>query len=286
VFAPPLAELERARGAQERLDRDQLEQERSERERLALAERKRIESERQRIEQERIEEDRLERQRQGHARAERERAEEEARLRREEAERRSRVPEMATAPLTSRVGARPQAPTASVAQVAPQRSLLWRLRFVLGGLLLLGAMAYGVTVTRGGFSVPTGGAVVRTAGIGDTVRGTRWDYVLNNVTRAQNAGAARPRGVFIVVRLGVINRGAEGAEPSHAGFTLIDAAGKQYTPESLRGEAYASQTAFTWPRTFPVGQPVTAPLVFDVDPAARGLLLVISDVPQTRIRID
>ena len=69
------------------------------------------------------------------------------------------------------------------------------------------------------------------------------------------------------------------------GFAIIDSAGRQYAAESERSKAYTSQTDFIWPPTFPVGRPITLPLVFDVDPAAQGLELVIFDVPQTRIRI-
>jgi hypothetical protein len=281
-FAPPLAELEAARSARERVDDEHLRKERVEKKRLEQIQR-------EWVEQQQIEQDRVTREHRERARGEEERAEEDRRKRREEAERRSRAAEtLATStPLTDRVPPRAASVDATAGETgyAPE-PLLWRLRFVLGGLLLLALLLYAVNVARGGFSLPTGGAAsVRSVGIGETVRGPRWDYVLNNVSRAQSLGSAVPRGVFVVLRLAVTNKGVEGSEPPPGGFTLIDSAGKQYTVEPLRGEAYASQTAFAWPATFPPGRPVTAPLVFDVDPAATGLQLVIADVPQVRIRL-
>jgi hypothetical protein len=282
-LVPPLEELEKARLARERLDRVRLEHERIERGRLeGLARAKKIE-------QEQIEQDRVARQLRERARVEQERVDELARQRREKAERGPRAPvaTLSSTPLTSRVGGRPTPRSSASGEIeyAPE-PLLWRLRFFLGGLLLLSLMLYAVTLVRGGFSFPTaGGPTVRTVGIGETVTGGHWDVVLNNVMRASTVGTATPRGVFVVVRVAVTNKGAEGSEPSPGGFTIVDSNGKQYAAESTRSEAYTSQSVFAWPTSFPPGRPVTTPLVFDVDPAAKGLQLVIFDAPQARIRL-
>jgi hypothetical protein len=281
-LAPPLEELERARLARERLDRVRLEHERIERERLdGIA--------RAKIEQEQIEADRVARQLRERARLEQERADELARKRREEAEQQPRAPgaTMSSTPLTSRVAGRPTAlrSTAGEIEYAPE-PLLWRLRFFLGGLLLLSVVLYAVTLVRGGFSLPSpGGATIRTVGVGETVTGGHWDVVLNNVARTTSSGTATAQGVFVIVRVALTNKGAEGSEPSPGGFTIVDSNGKQYTAQSTGSEAYTSQTAFTWPASYPPGRPVTTPLVFDVDPAAKGLQLVIFDAPQARIRL-
>ncbi len=47
-----------------------------------------------------------------------------------------------------------------------------------------------------------------------------------------------------------------------------------------------SSTPYVWPPSFPSGRTVTTQLIFDVDPAAKGLQLVIQDVPKTRVRLD
>jgi hypothetical protein len=283
----PSAEVEQARIARERaaetLDRERIEKARLEKARL---DQERLE--RERIEQDQVENDRIGRELREHARIERARAEEVVRMRREEDLRRPQRAEVApqATPLISRAAARPTqaASAASAIEYAPD-PLWWRLRYFLGGLLLLSLVMYVLILVRGGFSLPGSVVSVRTVGVGETIHGPRWDYTLNSVSRTTVLGTSSPTGVYVVVRLAVINKGAEGSEPLPSGFQIVDSAGRRYSAESERGAVYASQSTFIWPATFPAGQVVALPLVFDVDPAAQGLELAIADAPQARIRV-
>jgi hypothetical protein len=263
VVSPPAERIERARLDQERMDRE-------------------------RVEQEQIEEDRAGRELREHARIERERANEVVRMRREEDERRPTVTKVAASatPLTSRAATRPTKASAGPSEIeyAPD-PLWWRLRYVLGGLLVLSVIMYALILVRGGFNLPGASASVRTVGVGETIHGPRWDYVLNNVSREPSIGTSTARGIYVVVRLAVTNKGVEGSEPSPTGFEIVDSVGRRYAAEAQRAAVYATQTTFVWPTTFPAGRPVALPLVFDVDPAAQGLELIIADALQARMRI-
>lgn len=171
-------------------------------------------------------------------------------------------------------------------------ALLWRLRFAIIGILLLGVGAYGFTLIRtGGASNVPGQQPLKTVGVGERISSPRWDYVVNGVQRTQTAGTASARGIYYVVRIGVTNRGTDGAQLSPSEFLLTDANGTEYRSESVAGGAYFSQTntqsQFIWPQAFPIGKATTVAVIFDVDPGVgRGMLLSISDVPTIRVKLD
>lgn len=165
-------------------------------------------------------------------------------------------------------------------------ALLWRLRFAIIGVLLLGVGAYGFTVIRTG-----GQQSIRTVGIAERFSSARWDYVVTGVQRSETAGNARARGIYFVVRIGVTNRGTDGAQLSPSDFLLTDGNGTEYRSESVAGGAYFSQSntqsQFIWPQTFPIGKTTTLAVIFDVDPSVgRGMRLSISDVPTVRVKLD
>ncbi len=227
-------------------------------------------------------------------RIERERAEDVLRARLQEEERRRLgVDESAEAASTWAMRYRPAAPEEVAAEAGPAfafdfGALLWRMRFALIGLLLLGVGVYGFTVVRTGVA-PGAQSQVRTVGIAERVSGQRWDYVVNSVQRIQAAGKAKPRGVFVVVRVGVANRIGSPAQISPGEFGLIDSAGLQYSPESTQSDVYSNPqntTQFTWPGTVSADRTVTVPLLFDVDPAAKGLRLTIAELPNVRVRLE
>jgi hypothetical protein len=236
-------------------------------------------------------------------RMERERSEELLRARLQEEERRRLgVDEADDAASTWAMRYRPQAAnspgSAESGAAAPAaldwRGLVWRMRFALIGLLLLAAGAYGFFSWRNGtpVSVASGGQQsFQTLGIAQKVTGTRWDYVVNGVQRAPTSGTSRARGTYYVVRIGVTNRGTEGAQLSPAEFTLIDASGTQYTAAGLSSGVYYgadnASSQFVWPQSFPVGKTASISVVFDVDPSlARGNQLAISELPRTRVNLD
>ncbi|HEU5288655.1 MAG TPA: hypothetical protein VFV20_09640 [Candidatus Limnocylindria bacterium] len=171
--------------------------------------------------------------------------------------------------------------------------LLWRLRFAIIGVLLLGVGAYGFTLVRSGgaSNVPGQPPQVKFVGIAQKVSSARWDYIVNGVQRATSAGTAAPRGVYYVVRVGITNRGTDGAQLSPGEFVLIDATGTEHRAEPATGAPYYSpsntQSQFIWPQSFPVGRAATVSVIFDVDPGlGRGMQLAISDLPATRVKLD
>ncbi|HZP97369.1 MAG TPA: DUF4352 domain-containing protein [Candidatus Limnocylindria bacterium] len=170
--------------------------------------------------------------------------------------------------------------------------LLWRLRFAIIGLLLLGVGAYGFTMVRtGGISSVPGQQAIKIVGIAQKVSSPRWDYIVNGVQRTDSAGTAKARGVFYVVRIGVTNRGTEGAQLSPSEFVLTDANGTEHRAEALASGAYYGpgnpQSQFVWPQSFPIGKSASLGVVFDVDPSlGRGMQLQIADLPDTRVKLD
>lgn len=162
------------------------------------------------------------------------------------------------------------------------RDRLWRLRFPVAGVLVVGLVWYGMTVFTGG----TGGAGVRTVSIGERVSGNGWEFTVSSATRVASAGSARPRGEFLVVRMGATNRGAAGAQLSPSDFELFDRTGKRYSAESSEGAAYQSGGGpYSWLTSFPVGRAVSITLVFDIDPGAGGPQLGFRSTPGTRVNL-
>lgn len=234
-------------------------------------------------------------------RIERERNEELLRARLQEEERRRLGVDEADDPASTwAMRYRPQPANAPAAATMASRSeldwrgLIWRMRFALIGVLLLAAGAYGFFSLRNGtpVSVASGGQQsFQTVGIAQKVSGTRWDYVVNGVQRVPTAGTSRARGTYYVVRIGVTNRGTEGAQLSPSEFTLVDASGTVYSAAGLSSGAYYgpdnTSSQFVWPQSFAVGKTASIAVIFDVDPAlGRGNQLAIAELPRTRVNLD
>ncbi|HUQ41166.1 MAG TPA: hypothetical protein VM052_01565 [Candidatus Limnocylindrales bacterium] len=169
---------------------------------------------------------------------------------------------------------------------------LWRLRFAVIGVLILGVALYGFITLRTGTAPSVGGTQqFRSVGIADRFGGTRWDFVINGVQRSSVAGTNRARGVYYAVRVAATNKGADGQQLSPGDFTLVDASGTEYAPEGIATGTYQTPgnpgSPYLWPETFPPGKAATFSVVFDVDPSLpRGMLLKISDTPTVRVRLD
>ena len=84
------------------------------------------------------------------------------------------------------------------------------------------------------------------------------------------------------------NRTAAGAQLSRNNFSVASAGGDQYA--AITGSVYSGTdnptSSYAWPKEFPVGRSVIAQLIFDINPSATGLQLVIQDVPSTRVRLE
>jgi len=232
-------------------------------------------------------------------RMERERAEDTLRTRVQEEERRrlgvdETVDDAAT---TWAMRYRPQtsdgAAEARAAEGAPSGSLLWRLRFVLIGILLVSVGLYTFTAIRTGNAAGVNSVQqqFQTVGVGTKVSGTRWEWVVNGTQRVAEAGTVKPSGVFYIVRVGAMNKGTEGAQLSPSDFTLIDANGVEHAAAGLSSGVYQGTgntgSPNIWPQGFPVGRTTTFNVVFDIDPAlGKGMKLGVTDLPKTRIQLD
>jgi uncharacterized protein DUF4352 len=222
-------------------------------------------------------------------RIERERAEDVLRARLQEEERRRLgVDESAEGASTWAMRYRPTTAEGSAVAVAAGGGfsvgrLLWQLRFALIGVLLLSVGVYGFMVVRTG-AAPGAQSQVRVAGIAEKISGTRWDYVVNSVQRMQSIGTSRPRGAYLVVRIGVTNKSGAATTISPGEFGLVDASGTAYAPESAASPVY-SGTQLVWPQQVPDKSTATLPLVFDIDPALKGVQLTIAELPKVRVRL-
>lgn len=159
-------------------------------------------------------------------------------------------------------------------------------RFLVLGVLVTGLALVGAIALRGALSNTSGNAV----GIGKPVTGTQWDYTVATVSRVPQVSAASARGVYLIVFVTATNRGGDRAALAPTSFRLIDSRGVQYSPLSESDPVYRSDSnpgsPLTWATSYAVGQTVSTPLVFDVDPTLRGLQLMILEVPTVRVRLD
>lgn len=169
---------------------------------------------------------------------------------------------------------------------------LWRMRFLIIGVLILFVAGYYLFAFLTGNAPTVGGSQQTTyVNIAQRFSSTRWDYIANGAQRVSSAGNARPRGEYYVVRLALTNKGTEGLQTSPADFTLYDTNGTEYRAESVFSGPYQTETntasQYIWPQTFPIGRTLNITVIFDVPPGLpRGMLLKVSDLPNTRVRLD
>jgi hypothetical protein len=158
--------------------------------------------------------------------------------------------------------------------------------FVLVGAMVLGLGVFGALAIRSTVS-STSGTVV---GIGKSVRGTQFDYLVATVSRAPQVSAARAQGVYLIVFVTVTNHGSGPGTLAPTNFRLADSGGTQHPPLSESDPVYRSDSnpgsPLTWMTSYAVGQAVSTPLIFDVDASLRGAQLMILDVPTVRVRLE
>jgi hypothetical protein len=204
-----------------------------------------------------------------------------------------RPPEEAVLTLRDRIGSEPS-PSRSYMTARPEAEerewsgALWRLRFLIIGALVLLIAVFSVPSIRSALS---GGAPTQaTVGVGTAITSPDWAYNVGSVKRVTKIGAAQPRGTYLVVQVGVTNRGRAGAQIAPSSFTLAVASGEQYTASAINSGVYSGDgnpdSPYIWPAEFPVGRQVVIPLVFDVNPSVSGTQLVIFDLPTTRVRLE
>jgi len=189
---------------------------------------------------------------------------------------------------------RPQAASATSADDSDGEEegpgLLWRLRFVLIGILLVSAGFYGYTVFRES-TAPTTSQQFSFVNVGARFTGSRWEWTINGTQRVPDSGKLKAQGVFLLVRVGATNVATEGAQMTPSDFTLIDPNGVEHAALGITSGAYQGpdnpSSPNMWPPAFRVGTNVTFNVLFDINPSlGRGMVLAIGDAPKTRVRLD
>jgi len=166
---------------------------------------------------------------------------------------------------------------------------LWRWRFAIIGVLLVGMVTYAAYVAiRSAAPSPQQFTAVN---VGQRFAGTRFEWTVNGVQRAPTAGVARAQGAFYLVSIAATNRGGEGAAASPGDFSLIDGNGIAHAAESFTASAYQgpgnASSPYVWPTSFPAGRAVMFVVIFDVDASlGRGNQLAVLDAPTIRVRLD
>ncbi|MEK6207285.1 MAG: hypothetical protein AABM32_06545 [Chloroflexota bacterium] len=205
-----------------------------------------------------------------------------------------RPPEEALLTLRDRIGSEPSTSRSGYTTMRPEAEqrewggAAWRLRFGIIGALVVLIAVFSVPSIRSALS--GGGSTQATVGVGTAVTSPDWSYNVGSVRRMTKIGAAQPRGTFLVVQVGVTNRGRAGAQLVPGSFTLATGTGEQYAASATNSGVYSGQSntdsAYIWPAEFPVGRQVVIPLIFDVNPSVSGTELVIFDLPTTRVRLE
>jgi hypothetical protein len=205
----------------------------------------------------------------------------------------ARPAEESTPTLRARIGSEPS-PGRSYLTVQPEAEqrewggAAWQLRYFIIAALVVLIIVFSVPSIRSALS--GGGPTDTTVGVGTAVTSPDWTYSVGSVRRMTKIGAAQPRGTYLVVQVGVTNRGRAGAQLQPSSFTLSSASGESYAPSATNSAVYSgagnTDSAYIWPADFPVGRQVVVPLIFDVNPSISGTELVIADVPTTRVRLE
>jgi len=228
-------------------------------------------------------------------RIDRDRAEETLRARIQEKDRQRSAADAPSEDTSTWSRYRPQAASATADDEASDGEeegpgLLWRLRFVLIGILLVSAGFYGYTAFRES-TAPSTGQQFSFVNVGARFTGSRWEWTINGTQRTPDSGKLKAQGVFLLVRVGATNVATEGAQMTPSDFTLIDPNGVEHAALGVTSGAYQGadnpNSPNMWPPAFRVGTNVTFNVLFDIDPSlGRGMVLAIGDAPKTRVRLD
>jgi hypothetical protein len=177
-------------------------------------------------------------------------------------------------------------PTPSSDELSRRSARRWA-SFILVGAMILALGVFGALTLRGQLSSTGGGNVV---GVGKAIKGTQFDYTVASVSRTPSVGAARAQGTYLIVFVTLTHRGSDRGTLSPSAFRLVDGGGTQYPALNESDPVYQNTSnpgsPLLWMSTYPVGQAVSTPVVFDVDASLRGVQLMILEVPTVRVRLD
>jgi hypothetical protein len=171
-----------------------------------------------------------------------------------------------------------------------------------GGLFLLliviGVLASGsrptTTVTPGGTGAPVTNAPQ--AKVGDKVSSGNWEYTVTKVEKAKtltystigSGSKVDATGEFVVVSITLKNIGTQNFGINTFDFELQDGASVKYNTSS-KFEIFSyirAQNLTPMGEQVPPGLEVKSALVFDINPAATGLKLVLKQARDTTIALE
>jgi hypothetical protein len=152
---------------------------------------------------------------------------------------------------------------------------LWSARLVLVSILLVLAAvsAYGYLQPR----LTTAGAppALTFAGAGDKVQSADWTVTVTSVERTLRMGTTPPAtGGYLVVHVTVMKKTSDAGALDPSDFQLVDANGGRSLAFAASSDLY-SGTGLVWAARYATNAAVQNHLVFDVNPNATGLLLLI-----------
>ncbi len=169
---------------------------------------------------------------------------------------------------------------------------------VIGALIVLGIIGSQVrpptTVTPGGggTAVPTTGAAQ--AKVGDKVTSGNWEYTVTKVDKTKTitwsefGNKTDATGTWLIVSITLKNIGNQNFGINTFDFELRDGANVKYdTSSKLEAFGYVQYQKLTpLGEQVPPGLEVKSALLFDINPAATGLKLVLKQAGGTTIALE
>ena len=172
---------------------------------------------------------------------------------------------------------------------------------VIIGLLIVGSAVSGLTSgNRSGTTVvpagasSTAAAAAAPAKVGDTVRSGNWAYTVTKVDKTKSlqwsefGNKIDALGQWVIISLTLRNIGNQNFSINTFDFKLTESSGVLYdTSSKLEAYSYIRYKKLTnLGEQFPPGVDVMTALVFDVNPAATGLRLVLKQANNTTIALE
>jgi hypothetical protein len=154
--------------------------------------------------------------------------------------------------------------------------LLWAGRlFLVSALVIIAAVsAYGYLQPRATASGEP--PALSFAALGQKVTTSSWTYTVVSVERPVRIGTTpASKGGYLIVHVTVSRKDADARAVDPSDFTLIDGTGAGSFAFAAASDVYAPSTGVTWATRYALNASVQDHLVFDVNPSARGLLLLI-----------
>jgi hypothetical protein len=153
--------------------------------------------------------------------------------------------------------------------------LVWRGRLVIiTALVLLAALAAFGYVRAS--SATAGPKPLSYASVGDKVQTGDWTLSVDSLERTRGIGVTPPvQGSYLLVHITAVRRSNDAAPLDPTDFALQDQSGAETLPLSPTSDLYSPTTGLVWATKYPTGAPIREIVVFDVNPGAQGLVLVM-----------